>query len=555
MHVTLPIRIINFLSVDPTPSEPLLSSDGAYTRLITYDHLSAQDSLCDSLADAPSAISEGGRLSDIPSLATAKYPSAIRQTHPPRDCAPTSSSKAHRIPLDTPLCKQTRRKDRRHSNPTELASSNQDEDEEPDGDLSMSSTGTSESDTSMFSAASSVDSLSSPTGPKHDLAQSSARVLGNLEVDDDADSDDEVELIVGTAQLDSGRFPESHANLADPGPGLDYHDSSEEVYEGCAADSDVYMRDTVEDGRQRGASTPDVNGHKRTNKSLARLRQSAAAQRERREQRSPLWWRTRIPGPGSLRGPRHIREPAAGRRRHDVDDLMGCGGGGGGDVYAADIVDEGEGKEEDGGGDDTPRLGTSLTCPSALSESRPLSCSSPDPSESVVDAVPSISRPIVVSASASSRISAFTEGSSQRLSRQLPLPPPRPSQLSDIPTSVSALEAIRLSRLSRPSPSEESESTLSRSSAHRSLPTTPSRPSATATSSHPRPTYDRSETVPHSQALSAASIRLGMHQQRQQRPTDALRHTGQSDCSVVRGRIAAFEARLQHSRETGAAYA
>ncbi|OCH94752.1 hypothetical protein OBBRIDRAFT_722012, partial [Obba rivulosa] len=34
VFVTLPVKIINFLSIDPTPCLPLLSADGAYTRLV-----------------------------------------------------------------------------------------------------------------------------------------------------------------------------------------------------------------------------------------------------------------------------------------------------------------------------------------------------------------------------------------------------------------------------------------------------------------------------------------------------------------------------------------
>nr|VWO94393.1 G protein complex alpha subunit GpaB [Ganoderma boninense] len=38
VHVALPLRIINFLSVDPTPSDPLLSCDGSYARLVPIGH-------------------------------------------------------------------------------------------------------------------------------------------------------------------------------------------------------------------------------------------------------------------------------------------------------------------------------------------------------------------------------------------------------------------------------------------------------------------------------------------------------------------------------------
>ncbi|KAH9944162.1 uncharacterized protein BXZ73DRAFT_73748 [Epithele typhae] len=37
LHVTLPVRVANFLSIDPMPSEPLIAPNGSYTRLIPHD--------------------------------------------------------------------------------------------------------------------------------------------------------------------------------------------------------------------------------------------------------------------------------------------------------------------------------------------------------------------------------------------------------------------------------------------------------------------------------------------------------------------------------------
>ncbi|RPD64822.1 hypothetical protein L227DRAFT_607450 [Lentinus tigrinus ALCF2SS1-6] len=517
VHVTLPVRIINFLSVDPTPSEPLLSRDGAYTRLIPYEQLQAHDSLsrCDSssLLNVPSTITQGGRYSDVPSLATAKYPAAVPSTSP--DDVPSSKSRARRIPLNTPLCMSSTRRDSDQEQFQSTESTSDDGDaEELDGDLSMSSTGTSESDSSMFSAASLVDSVSSSAGggQEHDLVDPPTRILGNLELDDDADSDEEVDLIVGTAQLDSRPFPEvdSNTGLAHLNP--------------RGRDSDL----CVEEASSRDAAGDDNEADARAGKSLAMLRQSA---RRRREEQGPLWRRSdmRYDLPGSVRGPRHIREAAASRT--DVDILT---------HDEVDVVEYAQDEDEDEG--DTPRLGSSA-CPRTLSASH-------SRIESIADAVLSASPPI----SASSSISSSSSGSQQRPSRQLPQPPSRhgsgPSQLSDIPTSVSALEAIRLSRLSG---SSGPGSTLSRSSACHSLPTTPARTlddSGNAEHCHSarwRPAYERSETVPPS--LSATAVRMTL------RPTHALRKMGESECSVVKGRIAAFEERLKLSRDTGAAYA
>ncbi|RDX50472.1 hypothetical protein OH76DRAFT_1482249 [Lentinus brumalis] len=489
VHVTLPMRVINFLSVDPTPSDPLVSSDGSYARLIPYEGLPVPGTLshCDSslLADHPSIISQHGLHSDVPSLATAAYHAApsSRSRH---DVPNARAVGTRRIPLDTPMPRHAV-----HKKCDPAASVSAGQDENPDGDLSMSSTGTSESDSSMFSASSSAVSVSHPSSSdqQHGLVDSPTRNLGNLELDDEADSDEEVDCIIGTAQLDSGRF-------SDPSPGHGRLGRAERASKACVDGADVCAEQT----QPQEASVRSVSSR-----------------------------RSRLPG-GSVRGPRHIREGAASSDDVDVlgqDEV---------DVpeYAGKPEDEGEEEEEDES-DRTPRLGSSA-CTSTLSVSA--SDSRTGPSAANIAARGSSS-----SICTTDSVSDLDSGSQPRMSRQLPQPPPRPSQLSNIPESVSALEAIRFSHLSG-----SSGSTLSRSTAHRSLPTTPTRPPVSAVfdqPSHSRPAYERSETVPPS--LSAKRIH--------QRPTQGLRNTGQSESSAVRGRIAAFEERLKHSRDTGAAYA
>ncbi|KAI0721389.1 hypothetical protein C8T65DRAFT_601517 [Cerioporus squamosus] len=400
VYVTLPIRIINFLSVDPTPSEPLLSPSGAYTRLIPYENQSAQDSLsfCGSslLVDRPSIIPERGLHSDISSLATATYHTAA--TSRSRGDVPDSMIKGlRRIPLDTPLCR---------SNPGNRASAgsiSDDQDEQlDDADLSMSSTGTSETETSRFSASSSaVSAASSSSQPHHGLVDSPTRNLGNLELDDDPDSDEEVDIIVGTARLDSGRFPDPPSVRGSMPVGPRARGS-----EAKSGQADV----CVEQRKSRDVS-PKVASPRRN----------------------------RVHGGLLVRCPsRHVREGAASSK--DVYELSPD------EVDVEHDEDEGEDEDED----TTPRLGSSA-CPSTFS----------------ISASASRTRSVVSIAGSSSSIStsnSVSDSDSQlRASRQLPQPPPRLSQLSDIPASVSALDAMRLSHLS-----SSSASTLSRSSAHRS---------------------------------------------------------------------------------------
>ncbi|TFK92792.1 hypothetical protein K466DRAFT_659016 [Polyporus arcularius HHB13444] len=490
VHVTLPMRIINFLSVDPTPSDPLVSSDGSYARLIPYESHPVPGTLshCDSslLADHPSIISQRGLHSDVPSLATATCHAApsSRCRH---DDAPNSTARGtRRIPLDTPMPRHAVDK---KCEPAASVSADQDED--LDGDLSMSSTGTSESTSSMFSASSSAVSHASSSDQRHGLVDSPTRHLGNLELDGDADSDEEIDCIIGTAQLDSGRFP-------DPSPGRGRLGRASKA---CVDGADV----CAEQSQPQEASVGSVSSK-----------------------------HSRLPG-GSVRGPRHIREGAASS---DGVDVLGLDEPVYVPAHADKPEDEGEEEEEDES-DRTPRLGSSA-CPSTLSVSA--SDSRTGPSAANIAARGSSSS-ICTTGSVSDSDLDSDSGSQPRMSRQLPQPPPRPSQLSNIPESVSALEAIRFSHLSG-----SSGSTLPRSTAHRSLPTTPTRPPVSAVfddqPSHCRPAYERSETVPPS--LSVKRIH--------QRPTQGLRNTGQSESSAVRGRIAAFEERLKHSRDTGAAY-
>ena len=523
VHVTLPVRIINFLSVDPTPSEPLLSSQGAYTRLIPYRDLSnagsaalgsAVASATDTIPRGISGIPHGAHL-DAVFVATL---ASSRSQHTRPAVGGKHVRGPTRISLDTPTCDR---------NPSVIANEFSDDTgrmvgEDSDGIDAIAAS--SESDSSMCStvAHSSASSARvSPSSPSYHCD------LGNLQLDDDAGSDDEIDHVVGTVPIDTGRFSgflkrnragavgeEEHMDRAGPTS----CDSGAQDFE--VDDSEAYVQDSFVDpisqhpvARQyldcqspRGLpySTdtlvyPEDRGDEPVALHPYRSGGSFCSQPARPDGNG----NTSIEASAST--VKHLREVA------------------GSFISAHSNSDDGD-DDDDGGA--TPRLGPSL-------ESR---------NDAIASSVPDT-------------------GSQLRPSRQLPKPPGRLAELCDIPASVSALESLRISHLSTshsvaPGTADSSGqlgsrsgSTLSRSTAHRSLPTTPTRAATSgpsACSMVSRPFFARFETMPSSQPVAPTGTL---------RPPHALRQTGQSECSIVKGRIAALEQRLKHSEESGAAYA
>ncbi|TBU63684.1 hypothetical protein BD310DRAFT_964597 [Dichomitus squalens] len=216
VHVTLPIHIINFLSVDPPPSEPLLSLDGSYTRLIPLEQSSGPPAACTLAAANPAPFREDSN-PHVDDTARPPYkPSSSAPSPAPmqQHFATSIRARPHTITTHTPTHTAVDRSPSRftagvHGDTSETIGAPQPRAREP------TAPSASESDTSMYSADSymSTASLSSPQGYDHAAPYSPGRDLGNLELDEDADSSDEICSIVDAAQRDrSAERPGGYAD-------------------------------------------------------------------------------------------------------------------------------------------------------------------------------------------------------------------------------------------------------------------------------------------------------------------------------------------------------
>ncbi|KAM5530599.1 hypothetical protein V8D89_015717, partial [Ganoderma adspersum] len=200
VHVSLPLHIINFLSVDPTPSDPLLSFDGSYARLVPFDHshyLGTPAIQSDTDNTALYTLSELStisidRLSDSPSMST------LSGYHP--STSPTRTTPASEDVLDRvatfakPSPTRMKPPGREPNTPSPLwTSASRDNPAAPP---------TSKSGVSMYST-DSYTSSSSPTTPTtldHTVIHFPNAVLGTLELHDDAGSYEEVASVIDAAQ-------------------------------------------------------------------------------------------------------------------------------------------------------------------------------------------------------------------------------------------------------------------------------------------------------------------------------------------------------------------
>ncbi|KAI0778441.1 hypothetical protein BD413DRAFT_609051 [Trametes elegans] len=597
VQVTLPVHIVNFLSLDPLPSAPLLASDGSYARLVPPERATGNFRSTPKTLRTEEALSTPKRtpIARVPCAA----PSGVRTSQAPYPRTfGHSSDAAHQsediISEDTSLI----------LSPGGLHVVNPDivppgGEEDADDGARSEPPSESTSNTSFYS----TDSYSSVRPcTSHPSADCTNLGLGNLDLSDDAASDDEVDFVLRAAhptptpECDSGGRPptttatgredpcedelekppsrtsdarsassaagalpppsnsnaatatgpectappsqaslrSSHLSVTHRRPAGPRRSESESESESTSADDDS-------DCPTRGVYLTD-DGFRGTAENASPTRASANG-RPVRPERSPLRTRTgpsrRVGSDGLTSFERRVQEKKRALLASRGRAVPPAGGGHVRDSASGSRAEDQDADEDDGA---TPRLG-SWTAPSgscALAQS---------------------------TAAAAQEASRDADVPPHRPSRQLPVPPPRPSLLHasssgalsaecDIPPSVSALEALRASRLGR------SGSSCEASHAHYVPPGMPSGatawditgppplvPSNSSSSSSERSSsyFGNSHNVSpgYSSELRASSSR----------PTDGLLNVGSSDTSMVKGRIAAFEERLKSSQDMGAAYA
>ncbi|KAH9846847.1 hypothetical protein C2E23DRAFT_543220 [Lenzites betulinus] len=572
VQVALPIRIVNFLSLDPLPSAPLLSLDGSYARVVPRDvggeddctstRLTAsQDDTQSNAApyddDSTRRHSQGSFTWPGSKLSRERSVSEVRGeiggSNPySREGADTSTPSVAALHVTNPdLDAQGRCHGARENS-----------------ELPYEST----SDTSLYSAASYASTSAVGSSPLN--GQDCPLPLGNLELSDDADIGGDVDVVLQSltsvhpsdapgpsedgihdGTFNSVRYSQA-GNIPTADDGATPPNSSRE-----ASTSSASLRSPPEcsDAHRRSCRShpnpvlgdifPPPREVRITDRTVAADPAGApraasgvdcSVGRPVRPERSPLRARTGTWGPrqqeaareGLSSFERRVQEkktallaahacplPPPPVRLHEPphSDTRGEHRG-----YTADV---------DGDGDDTPRIGTAA-------------------------------RVGPIGGTTNTDGHAAHSASSIRGSRQLPLPPPRPSHVSqrscDIPTSVSALESLRASQLcsrERLSVNTDSEflsasadtPTLSSSMAARYSAIPPSLVASTSSSS----SSGRSMSCGQQEEFPPSISGLGLYHHR---PTEGLRSTGSSDSSIVKGRIAAFEDRLKTSHELGAAY-
>ncbi|KAI0830570.1 hypothetical protein BC628DRAFT_1354600 [Trametes gibbosa] len=574
VQVTLPIRVVNFLSLDPLPSAPLLSKDGSYARIIPRDVVGENHPSCVNLsvnqdvkenAIGPHSDDDTRlRLKDSSTFPGLKlsHEHSVSGARGQVGCSNANASEEDFTSTPSVAALHV-------TNPDLSAHGFSRSEAHECSELPYESA----SDTSLYSTA------SYPTNPGADLASSatpessSALPLGNLELFDESDMRGEVDVVLQSLtpthtsaavvpsedgiherMSDSVRYSQT-GNISTAGSSATPPNSSHR-----ASTSSASLRSShacFEPHRRRGCShtnpvmknpflPPRDEGT--TDRAVVSNTVGAAVSgvdccqaRPVRPERSPLRTRTGTWGPRQQETAheamssfeRRVQEkktallaaqpgppPTAPVHLHEFSQ---SGTEGECRRYTADVYGE---------GDDTPRIGASARILSAGATTTPDS----------------------FAAESASRI---------RASRQLPLPPPRLSQISqgscDIPSSVSALEALRASQLCsrEPPPGSTNSGFLSDASADTptlSSATTkhPAIPPLMAASTSSSSSSDRSTSYGQQDAFPPSISGLGLYHHH--RPTEGLRSTGSSDSSIVKGRIAAFEERLKSSQGLGAAY-
>ncbi|KAI0931843.1 hypothetical protein AcW2_000631 [Taiwanofungus camphoratus] len=194
IHVTLPIRIVNFLSVDPTPDHSSLASEGFYTRPVQRRR-SIDGELGSRITSTNpwSGFPEGGHVK-----------TQVNTSHDHHAASHVSSSLHHRLPSEHTSHSA-------HSSRTSgLRVTNPDRYHHPFRSALQSSD---EDDSSVYSTDA---SKSQPNNSYPSANELSGSALGNLDLDD-PDSDEEVGFVVGAARVDGGNS-NTQPGIA-PGPG------------------------------------------------------------------------------------------------------------------------------------------------------------------------------------------------------------------------------------------------------------------------------------------------------------------------------------------------
>ena len=182
ISVTLPIRIFNFLSIDPPPSAGLLSSSGAYIRpsnsLLSHHTEGPREGPPTSMTEIAALASNNKLLSVTPEDYQEEIP------------LPPYSNGTFSL---------------RVTNPDTLSSNLPAP--PPHGAIQPAN-----SETSVYSTCSSTsgsDADEPMNGPPKYVGKSARSKLGNLDLGDDAGSDEEVKAVLNTAQIDGGHFTSS----------------------------------------------------------------------------------------------------------------------------------------------------------------------------------------------------------------------------------------------------------------------------------------------------------------------------------------------------------
>ncbi|KAL1951576.1 hypothetical protein VTO73DRAFT_725 [Trametes versicolor] len=572
IQVTLPIRVVNFLSLDPLPSAPLISLDGSYARLVSREEAGEKESTCFDSA----APEKPGQFWDTPCVAN--------ETAPASPCSiPSFGRDTNRGRTVDHVRNATEGKDVNvcsegvTSGTLSTALHVTNPDSSTRGSFFEAGDGselayTSVSDTSLYSAASLTSALDSRTSPldQTHLPLAPPLPLGNLELPDEVDLGDEVDailqsispespspgvaldlLVLDEPTVDSYRYGDSgHISTtrdgATPPSSLDPASTTASLRSSDAHRRSVNSRRSgptpvPEDASlQREVGGTDAASHR----SLPRLRTEADSvtnhtSRPVRPERSPLRMRTGTWGPrgigsGADRGgmtsfERRVQEkklalldahsgssPQSGHLREPAQ----CDAA---DTYR-DVDDDCE---------DTPRLGSTCAARDAL----------------IRGALASDGQAVDLAA-----------GSRIRTSRLLPLPPPRLSRTGsfaagagqdgcDVAASVSAFDSLRISRSrSRGELPTGASFIAERYSAH--PPPLVASTSSSSSSEQPAGSHCYGQQVGDDYTVAPSISGRDVYH----RPTEGLHSTGSSDSSIVKGRIAAFEERLKFSHDIGAAY-
>ncbi|KAI0673394.1 hypothetical protein C8Q78DRAFT_623428 [Trametes maxima] len=597
VQVTLPIRVVNFLSLDPIPTAPLLSSDGSYARLVH------RESVPDDQYVPGNAFGSGKSVVDSAPQSEGDHPvvhGVTSYSEGPQTRLPSAAG--HRVAATDPTTEFYASEGVRSCPPTALhvvnpdcMSSRRTSSESDDGsDGSSLPYASEESATSLYS----IDSYTSTTASSRFHSGNEGITspnLGNLELSDGAGSSDEVDLILKSTQPtpQSDLSPPIHTHHVHHAPEAAVSSEPSRVPDGATPPSSPRLASSP---HTRHASPENAHTYQAPRRSAEHHRSTSDfASYTGSPPRTLLTSHTdpahRLAADATAitnairdypvsRPARPARSPLRGRTGPRERRVNSEAGGEGLTSFERRVQEK-----------KLALLGRAQSGPSAVPPEVHFRAPSECGTEPVsaykaydgtqsgdeggrgidgdsdgggdVEATPRFGdhNVCLMGSTAALVLPAQHEQGSEmqaRPSRQLPLPPPRSSRLSvasasdglpggyDIPPSISALDAMRASQLGRPSdPSGEQNSLASIS--YRAAQATPPQLVASISSSESSSGGSASCDAP---AILHSLSGLGFRA----RPTEGLRNTGSSESSVVKGRIAAFEERLKSSQDNGAAY-